>query len=63
VDLDGVEPEIQGPQLDLLALDEALEQFAVRDCRAADLVKLRLFAGRTMPQAAAALGNGWIEYT
>jgi len=56
VDLDDAEPEIQGPQLDLLALDEALHQLAARDCRAAELVKLRFFAGLTMPQAAEALG-------
>lgn len=56
VDLSEAEPEIQGPQLDLLALDEALEQLATRDSRAAALVKLRFFAGLTMPQAADALG-------
>ena len=56
VDLSDVEPEIQGPQLDLLALDAALEQLAVRDSRAASVVKLRFFAGLTMPQAAQALG-------
>jgi RNA polymerase sigma factor (TIGR02999 family) len=56
VDLDIAEPEIQGPQLDLLALDEALEQLAARDSRAGDLVRFRLFAGLTMPQAAEALG-------
>ena len=56
VDLDEAEPEIQGPHLDLLALDEALDQLAARDSRAAELVKLRFFAGLTMPQAAEALG-------
>jgi RNA polymerase sigma factor (TIGR02999 family) len=56
VDLTEAEPEIQGPQLDLLALDEALQRLAVRDARAADLVKLRFFAGLTMPEAAEALG-------
>jgi DNA-directed RNA polymerase specialized sigma24 family protein len=50
------EPEIQGPQLNLLALDAALDQLAARDARAAELVKLRFFAGLTMPQAALALG-------
>jgi RNA polymerase sigma factor (TIGR02999 family) len=55
VDLSEAEPEIQGPQLDLLALDEALERLAARDARAADVVKLRFFAGLTMPQAAEAL--------
>jgi RNA polymerase sigma factor (TIGR02999 family) len=56
VDLNEAEPEIQGPHLDLLALDEALEQLAARDSRATELVKLRFFAGLTMPQAAEALG-------
>ena len=56
VDLSAVEPEIQGPQLDLIALDTALEQLAARDARAAALIKLRFFAGLTMRQAAAALG-------
>ena len=56
VELSDVEPEIQGPKLDLIALDAALDQLAVRDSRAADLVKLRFFAGLTMPQAAEALG-------
>jgi RNA polymerase sigma factor (TIGR02999 family) len=56
VDLADVEPEIQGPQLDVLALDAALEQFTVRDSRGAALVKLRFFAGLTMPQAAEVLG-------
>jgi len=56
VDLSDVEPEIQGPQLDVIALDEALEQLAARDPRAAALVKLRFFAGLTMPQAAEVLG-------
>jgi RNA polymerase sigma factor (TIGR02999 family) len=56
VDLSEVEPEIQGPQLDLIALDEALEQLAARDARATALVKLRFFAGLTMRQAAEAMG-------
>ena len=41
---------------DLLALDEALGQLAAVDPQAAELVKLRYFAGFTVPQAAAALG-------
>jgi RNA polymerase sigma factor (TIGR02999 family) len=67
VDLSDIEPEIQGPQLDLIALDAALDELAARDSRAATLVKLRFFAGLTMPQAAQAIGvslataeNDWI---
>jgi RNA polymerase sigma factor (TIGR02999 family) len=44
------------PDEDLLALDEALTRLAARDPVRADLVKLRYFAGLTVPQAAAALG-------
>src|SRR4030042_2025291 len=37
---------------ELIALDEALERFAQKDKLKADLVKLRYFAGLTIPQAA-----------
>ena len=43
------------PSLDLLALDEALTRLADADPPKAELVKLRFFAGLTMPEAAAAL--------
>jgi RNA polymerase sigma factor (TIGR02999 family) len=56
VDLAAIEPAIPAPQLDLLALDEALGQLEQSDPRAAGVVKLRFFAGLTMPQAAEALG-------
>lgn len=42
--------------VDLLALDQALEEFAVLDPRAAELVKLRYFAGLTGQEAADSLG-------
>jgi RNA polymerase sigma factor (TIGR02999 family) len=41
---------------DLLALDEALTLLATADPQAAELVKLRYFAGLSAEQAAAALG-------
>jgi RNA polymerase sigma factor (TIGR02999 family) len=41
--------------VDVLALDEALGRLAARDAEAADLVKLRYFAGMTLREAAAAL--------
>jgi RNA polymerase sigma factor (TIGR02999 family) len=44
------------PSEDLLELDEALEKLAQHDAAAADLVKLRLFAGLSVEQAAEALG-------
>ncbi|MCH8120088.1 MAG: sigma-70 family RNA polymerase sigma factor [Planctomycetes bacterium] len=37
---------------ELIALDEALDRFAQKDKLKADLVKLRYFAGLTIPQAA-----------
>ena len=43
------------PSLDLLALDEALSRLAQSEPTKAELVKLRFFAGLTMPEAAAAL--------
>lgn len=44
------------PSLDLIALDEALTRLAAEEPVKAQLVKLRYFAGLTMPEAAAALG-------
>ena len=41
---------------DLLDLDEALTEFAAVDPQAAELVKLRVFAGVTVEEAARALG-------
>lgn len=41
---------------DLLALDEALERLSAIEPRAAEVVKLRYFAGLTLEQAAMALG-------
>src|SRR6266852_1908058 len=46
----------EAPSLDLLALDEALTKLAEIEPAKAELVKLRFFAGLTMPEAAAALG-------
>jgi len=44
------------PSLDVLAVNEALERFEKVDPLKARLVKLRYFAGLTIPQAADALG-------
>jgi RNA polymerase sigma factor (TIGR02999 family) len=44
------------PSIDLLAVNETLEQFQQIDKVAAELVKLRYYAGLTIPQAAEALG-------
>jgi RNA polymerase sigma factor (TIGR02999 family) len=54
LDLDAlVAPE---PEMDLLALDAALDRLARRDPQKARLVELRYFAGLTGDQAAAVLG-------
>jgi RNA polymerase sigma factor (TIGR02999 family) len=58
LNLDAVEPATGGPDDDLLALDEALTRLAGVDPTAAELVKLRYFAGLTLTQAAEALGIG-----
>src|SRR5262245_34479476 len=53
---------------DLLALDEALTRLAAADPQVAELVKLRYFAGLTIPQAARHLGisprtaDAWWSY-
>jgi RNA polymerase sigma factor (TIGR02999 family) len=56
VDLDSDCVATEPPSLDLLALDEALSKLAVIEPVKAELVKLRFFAGLTMPEAADALG-------
>ena len=56
VDLDSGCRTSDPPGLDLLALDEALTRLAAAEPVKAELVKLRFFAGLTMPEAAAALG-------
>jgi RNA polymerase sigma factor (TIGR02999 family) len=56
--LEDNEPAIACPAdaLDLLALDEALSRFEAASPRKARLVKLRYFAGLTLPEAAEMLG-------
>jgi RNA polymerase sigma factor (TIGR02999 family) len=56
VDLDSGCRVSAAPSLDLLALDDALSRLAETEPAKAELVKLRFFAGLTMPEAAAALG-------
>jgi RNA polymerase sigma factor (TIGR02999 family) len=55
VALDDIEPAVESPSDDLIALDEALERLAKMDKVKADLVKLRYFAGLTLEQAAGLL--------
>jgi RNA polymerase sigma factor (TIGR02999 family) len=49
-------PQPETPPEDLLALNEALDKLAREEPAKAELVKLRFFAGLTMPEAAAVLG-------
>jgi RNA polymerase sigma factor (TIGR02999 family) len=56
VEMGDVAGEANAQSLDLLALDDALKQLAAKDPRKAELVKLRFFAGLTIPQAAEAIG-------
>jgi RNA polymerase sigma factor (TIGR02999 family) len=54
--LSDVRLAIPAGELDVLALDEALVRLTARDAEAAELVKLRFFAGMTMSEAARVLG-------
>ncbi len=55
-DVAHVEIVTHEPGVDILRLNDALEKFAGHDPEKAQLVKLRYFAGLTIPQAAQALG-------
>jgi RNA polymerase sigma factor (TIGR02999 family) len=56
LNLDQIEPACEERPHQLLALDEALAELEGHDAQAAQLVKLRYFAGLTHQQAAEALG-------
>lgn len=49
-------PSVQSTSVDVLAMDEALQKLDEQDHRKAELVRLRFFAGLTLPEAARALG-------
>lgn len=55
-DMSDLQPEVAGPNIDILALNEALILLEQANHRQAELVKLRFFAGLTIEQAAEALG-------
>jgi RNA polymerase sigma factor (TIGR02999 family) len=54
--LESLEAAVPAPDDELLAVDEALERLHQLDPPKAELVKLRYFAGLTIPEAAQALG-------
>jgi RNA polymerase sigma factor (TIGR02999 family) len=53
---DIVAPQPETSPEDLLALDEALDKLAIQDPAKAEMVKLRFFAGLTMPEIAEVMG-------
>jgi RNA polymerase sigma factor (TIGR02999 family) len=55
-DLDGIDPAAPDDSDDLLALDEALGRLAAADPQAAELVRLRFYAGLPIPEVARILG-------
>ena len=55
VELDEASLAAAGDAEEVLAVDEALAGLAAADARAAELVKLRYFAGLSLPEAAEAL--------
>jgi RNA polymerase sigma factor (TIGR02999 family) len=56
LELDAVNPAMEARDEELLALDEALGKLEQRWPEKAKLVKLRYFAGMTIPEAAQAMG-------
>jgi RNA polymerase sigma factor (TIGR02999 family) len=56
IDLSEIEVAIEADDEQLLRVNEAVEKLAVHDPQAAQLVKLRFFAGLTGEQAAQAMG-------
>src|SRR5580658_9425268 len=56
LDIADVEIATSGKEDELLAMDEALEKFALEDKQKAELVKLRYFAGLSVEEAAQILG-------
>ena len=56
VELSQVVAETRGRAVDVLEIDEALQKLETLDCRKAELVRLRFFAGLTLEEAARALG-------
>jgi RNA polymerase sigma factor (TIGR02999 family) len=56
VELSESTASVRSSSVDVLAIDEALEKLEQQDHRKAELVRLRFFAGLTLPEAARALG-------
>ncbi len=54
--LDEAEFETEHPPEELIAVDEAVKKLEAENPKAAEVVKLRYFAGMTVPEAATVLG-------
>jgi len=52
IDFDEADLAVEGPSVDLIALDEALARLTQEDAALAELVKLRYFAGLSLEQIA-----------
>jgi len=56
--LDCIDPPVDGPSDQLLVVHEALDSLAESEPQAAELVKLRYFAGLGQQEAASVMGIG-----
>jgi RNA polymerase sigma factor (sigma-70 family) len=56
VPLDNIDVPAPQPDVDLVAVDRALEKLAAEDPRKAQIVELRFFGGLSMAETAEALG-------
>ncbi len=56
VELSVINPEVTQDGIDIVALSDSLDRLAERDSRAAEVVKLRYFAGLSTQEAAEMLG-------
>ncbi|MCO6046138.1 ECF-type sigma factor [Aeoliella sp. ICT_H6.2] len=56
IELNSAQFVLDDPEIDILALDEALAELGAKKPEIAELVKLRYFAGLTVSEAADALG-------
>ena len=54
--IDAIEPGVPQNRVDLLELNEVLQELEARDSEAAQVVKLRYFAGLTIQETSQALG-------
>ena len=55
-ELSDIQLTVVGPEIDVLALNDALERLEQKEPRISQLVKLRYFAGMTIAEAAESLG-------